>query len=433
MKKLIITITCGLVLSGLAAQNAPLTLAQALDTALANRVELKAQSLEMRIAEAQDAKIRASWMPQLTANGDFRYNPVLQQSAIPIGQFGGINPPSDETRLVAFGTPFQNSVSLNAEQKIFDADKKVDRQLNAVGLEQQRNTLEQRRIDVRYAVTEAYYAALFQKEKVALATQKRARERVNLDNSKERFQNGVLLQNDYDRVSLDLSNAELELKKAELDFQLSLDDLQYQMHSNTPITALADDLRTLKQAFPDTMADRSAERPEIRAEEIERRRNALEVDKAGARLKPELSAYGNYTLLALDADLTDYSNLGVRAALPIYDGKQARLDAEEYRLRQQINDANLERLRADVAHEIKTARKSLAQARLSLEESQRNIDLARRIYETDQFRFRQGVLLQNDLKTAELSLQTAENNYLGVVYDYLVAALNYRKAVGGWE
>jgi outer membrane protein TolC len=205
------------------------------------------------------------------------------------------------------------------------------------------------------------------------------------------------------------------------------------MHSNTPITALADDLRTLKQAFPDTMADRSAERPEIRAEEIERQRNALEVDKAGARLKPELSAYGNYTLLALDADLTDYSNLGVRAALPIYDGKQARLDAEEYRLRQQINDANLERLRADVAHEIKTARKSLAQARLSLEESQRNIDLARRIYETDQFRFRQGVLLQNDLKTAELSLQTAENNYLGVVYDYLVAALNYRKAIGGWE
>jgi outer membrane protein TolC len=86
-----------------------------------------------------------------------------------------------------------------------------------------------------------------------------------------------------------------------------------------------------------------------------------------------------------------------------------------------------------VAHEIKTARKSLAQARLSLEESQRNIDLARRIYETDQFRFRQGVLLQNDLKTAELSLQTAENNYLGVVYDYLVAALNYRKAIGGWE
>lgn len=87
-------------------------------------------------------------------------------------------------------------------------------------------------------------------------------------------------------------------------------------------------------------------------------------------------------------------------------------------------------MKADIRYELQSARNNLELARLDLEESRKNIPLARQIFETDVFRFQQGVLLQSDLKNSELSLQTAENNYLAAVYNWLVADLGYRKAAG---
>lgn len=122
--------------------------------------------------------------------------------------------------------------------------------------------------------------------------------------------------------------------------------------------------------------------------------------------------------------------IGHHAEVPIYDGKQAKLAAADYALRSQVNRLNLEKLKADTRYELQSARNNLELARLDLEESRKNIPLARQIFETDVFRFQQGVLLQSDLKNSELSLQTAENNYLAAVYNWLVADLGYRKAAG---
>lgn len=122
--------------------------------------------------------------------------------------------------------------------------------------------------------------------------------------------------------------------------------------------------------------------------------------------------------------------IGHHAEVPIYDGKQAKLAAADYELRSQVNRLNLEKLKADIRYELQSARNNLELARLDLEESRKNIPLARQIFETDVFRFQQGVLLQSDLKNSELSLQTAENNYLAAVYNWLVADLGYRKAAG---
>lgn len=437
MKNKLAVFTFILICNGLGAQK--ITLEEATRRALDHRQELKAQALEIRIAAAQNDRLRAGWLPQLSAVADLRWNTQLQTNILPIGEFGIPGIPAGTTQEVAFGTHFNNLLGIQADQKIYDGHRKIDRALNDADLESEQNQLALTEIDIRYAVAEAYYGVLFQREKTNLAEQTLSREQVNLETGQTRFKDGTLLKNDLDRLSLDLSNAELHLRKARQNLALSLDHLRYLIRADSGAAPEpSDDLAALMAARtvePDSLAQA---RPEIRSEEIKLHINELNQKKERARLLPTVSAYANYSLLQLSNDFNPfaagswfpYNYIGVRAEVPIYDGKQAKLAAADYALRSQINRLNLEKLKADIRYELQSARNTLEQARLDLEVSRKNITLARQIFETDVFRFQQGVLLQNDLKNTGLSLQTAENNYLAAVYNWLVADLGYRKAAG---
>lgn len=413
------------------------TLDEAIAQGLRNRPELKAQEVQLRIAEGEKDKLRAQWLPQLSASADLRWNTELQTSVLPIGQFGLPGVPSDATQEIQIGVPFNNALGVQAEQKIYDANRRIDRQINAAQVESRQIALSQETRDIRFAITEAYYAAVFNREKRELARQALDRAQLNLRTAENQLQAGAALPNDVDRLALDVSNAQLSLKKAEQDYALSVKRLQYQMGTAPDGSLqLSENVAAL---LTDTvlLVNRIEQRPEILSENIALRLNALNREKQLARRLPTVSAYGNYTLLQLSETFNPvaadtwfpYSFIGVKASVPIFDGRQARLGAREFALQQDVNRYNLDRLRANFNFEATAQASAMEQARLDVQESLKNVALARQLLSTDQLRFEQGVLKQTDLKNSEFALQTAENNYLNAVYAYLVARLNYEKAL----
>lgn len=437
MKKGLVLLLHLLAVDFLAAQK--ITLAEALQLGVQNRPELKTQQLEVQLAAGENDKIRAQWLPQISGSVDLRWNTQLQTSVLPIGEFGLPNTPADAVREIQIGRPFNNALSLQADQKLYDANKKIDRQINAAAVEGQQITLAQQEINIRYAITEAYFTALFNRERVLLASQATERAELNLRTAQAQLRDGVALQNDVDRLALDLSNAQLTRKKAGQDLALSFDNLRYQLRL-PPEAAVepAENLDELLKANSRLPLSRTAERVEIKSENNLLEINALNQKKQLARYRPTVSAYGNYTMLQLHDQPNPFATgtwfpfnyIGVRANIPIYDGRQAKLAARDFDLRQQINRSKLERLKADFDFETQSQFYVVQQTQLDLEESRKNIALARQIFESDRFRFEKGVLRQNDLKNTEFSLQTAENNYLNAVYNYLVAQLKYQKASG---
>lgn len=414
-----------------------ITLDEAIAQGLRNRPELKAGEVQIRIAEGANDKLRAQWLPQLSASADLRWNTELQTSVLPIGQFGLPGVPSDATQEIQIGVPFNNALGVQAEQKIYDANRRIDRQINAAQVENRQTALSQQSRDIRFAITEAYYAAVFNREKRELAGQALDRARLNLRIAQNQLEAGAALPNDVARLSLEVSNAQLALKKAEQDDVLAIKRLQYQMGvAPDGALLLSENIAAL---LADTVAliARIDERPEILSENIALRLNALNREKQLARLLPTVSAYGNYTFLQLGKTFNPvasgtwfpYSYIGIKASVPIFDGRKARLDAREFALQQDINRYNLDRLRAGFNFDAATQANAVEQARLDVQESQKNVTLARQLLTTDQLRFEQGVLKQTELKNSEFALQTAENNYLNAVYAYLVARLNYEKSL----
>jgi outer membrane protein TolC len=217
-----------------------------------------------------------------------------------------------------------------------------------------------------------------------------------------------------------------------------MDALRYQMNVQEKFTEVADNLNDILKSTTENYQNLTEQRTEIKAEQIAIRLNAMNSQKQKARNTPTVSAYGNYSVLQLSEQFNPFQSgtwfpfnyVGLQAKIPLFDGGQARASAKDYQIRQQINRNTIEKYKLEFDYEAKNALKQMQQAKLDITETQKNVELAQKILERDKLRYEKGTLTFADLKNAEFSLQNAENNYLSKVYDFLVANVKYKKAVG---
>jgi outer membrane protein len=414
----------------------PITLEAALAQAQTNRLELTNQQLQTQITQNDEARRRAQWQPQITAGADLRWNTQIQRNIIKNAPFA-----NNQDVVLRFGTPINNVLNAQVEQKVYNATGRIDRDINRLNVEGQRATLESLRIAVRQQVTEAYYQAVYDRERIRLSERAVARAQGYLAQAQTRQSAGTLLKTDLDRFSLDLRNAELTLRNDRRDYALSLDNLRYRLNAPTPVTP-ADSLgaSTLGTLLADFQAQTTepGQRIELRQEDLTRQTNLLSEQRERARLRPTVNAYGAYFAQQFHDTFNPfaagtwfpYNYVGLRLNVPIFDGRQARLNRQDYVQRAQISQNTLTRLQNDFDFEVRSAQKTLEQARENLEQTRLNITQAQAILDVDKVRFGAGTLLQADFRNSEYSLQQAETNYLRAVYDLLLGQVQLRRALG---
>lgn len=416
-----------------------LTLDEALQLGQANRVELKARQLQVAIARAEETKRRARWLPQVSASADLRWNTQLQTSVFKDAPFA-----NGEDVVVKFGVPFNNLLGIQADQAIYNAPLRLERQLNQLGVDSEQASLEKQQLDIRQQITDAYYQAVFNREKLPVSDAARQRANGYLEQAQIKFNSGTLLQSDLDRFRLDLSNAELTYRTNQREYALSLDNLRYQL--NLPadrVVAPADSLAQLLRRYEGVEAVGSqpvvGSRIEIRQAELDRQTNRLNQQRERARLLPTVSAYGAYFGQQF-ADAPNpfgantwfpYNYVGLKVSVPLFDGGQTRVARQTYDVRAQINQLTIERLTGEFSYQTKRAMSMLAQARENLVETRLNVAQAGRILAVDRVRYDTGTLLLADYRSSEYALQTAESSYLRAVYEVLLAQLQLRRALGG--
>jgi outer membrane protein TolC len=274
-----------------------------------------------------------------------------------------------------------------------------------------------------------------------LAEKSVERTKAYLEAGKTKLEKGTLLKNDFDRLGLDVNNAQTTLNKARQEYALGLENLKYQIGlKSEAVIELVETLTGLFQQNQVVSSEGTAEqRPEVLQEQASLKINELTEQKQKARLAPVVSAYGNYTALQLNDKFNPfsagtwfpYNYVGLKVNVPIFDGKQTNLLKRDYAIRAQVNRNTVEKLKADFGYEVRNTSNTLSQEKANLTDTKANLALAQQILETDRLRYEKGTLLLSDLKNTEYSLQNAENNYLTSVYNFLVASVRYKKATRG--
>jgi outer membrane protein TolC len=80
--------------------------------------------------------------------------------------------------------------------------------------------------------------------------------------------------------------------------------------------------------------------------------------------------------------------------------------------------------------EIQTARNQYKSAKQNLNDQQHNLDLAQRIHDTSQTKFKAGVGSSFEVTQAQSGLYQAQGELLNVRYEYLASIVALKKALG---
>lgn len=425
------------------------TLDQAINFALNENSVIKNAQINIADADQQIVERRAFGMPQL--NGDITFQrylnlPPLPPSfdgfaaifeLLPDSLGGGMEPSSDGEASIFFRNTF--TMGLNLDAMIFDGSfftglraARAYRKFVAQELLSNQRT-------VRNRVIDAYLPVLLLQENIKLLNKNIENLDKLLFETKALYKEGFAEQLDVDRLELSLTNLKVEQENLLRQQQVATNALKFAM--GYPVAEkieLTEDLEQMDIIASDDvlLSDINYEnRPEYALTNVGLELNELNIKYNRAGYLPSLRAFGAYQYAYQGNNSNDgfwapTSFIGARLNVPIFDGLQRKAMVQRAKLEQEQAQIQQDELKNAITLEVVNARTNFINAKERLAAQQRNLDLAQRIYDTTQIKYREGVGSSLEVTQAEQSLYTTQSNYMQALFDLVTARAAIAKALG---
>ena len=425
-----------------AQQTKAISLKDAVNYALENQADAKKAKLQIENSEYLIQEVRAGALPNLSANGSITYNPILQQTAIPAGDFPGM-PASDEPfLLLAMGQKWNSVAGLSLTQNIFD-------QTVFTGLKAAKTTREFYQINAQLTeeqvierVATAYYNVFVQKEKLETIDSSYVNVSKSRDIIKSLFDNGLAKEIDLDRVNVQLMNLSTNRQQLLNAVKIQENTLKFYMGM-----AIAQPIELVDNEFSADAILLSDEvdvenRTEMKVKKKQEELLVLQKEARKAAYYPTLSLTAGYNYMGqgerfpigsgLDNGVywSDFSSIGLNLKVPIFSGfaTKARVSQADIELRTLQEDIKNTELSLDL--EYQNAKSQIENNLVAVDNQQENVNLAQKVVNNTQNNYRLGLATLTDLLEAQNALVDAKNNYSNVVLEYKLAEVQLMKSKG---
>lgn len=445
------------------------TLEEAQAYALQNNINVKVKETDVDIAKEQIREIRATGLPQVGASVRYQHFIQLPTSILP-GTFspkqdfffvndteGNIRPMStvvlDEDGMpvpgpsveAAFGTKNNMTGSIDANQLLFSGAYLTALEAAREYVDLREMEIGQATRDAKMAVTQAYYSSLIAKEQIKLLEKNRGNLAKVLFETTQLYESGFIEQLDVDRLTLSLSNLDIQISNAERSYVLAVEALKFQMGmtSADPIE-LTDSLNAIlpeleNLALEDSNNFNPNSRVEYRVLNQQGRLNDLDIKSMTRQKYPTLAAFGSYQQTFQSDSLRHIFKgrnwfptfvVGLQLSIPIFDGFGNKARIEQRKLQGvQVNQAK-ELLKQSFNLEINQAKINYENAVEQLESQKKNIDLAEKIYSVSLIKYKEGLGSSLEVNAAETELYQTQGLYMQALYNLVLAKTNLDKALG---
>lgn len=403
--------------------------------ALANAPDIKVAQLQVLDADWRIKENTSTALPQFS--GSLAYQYFIQRPGIPANALGFGS--SDEK--IAFSAIHSLTPTLSYNQLFFSNSYRVAKkaaQYYRNYVEQQLNVTKRA---IHNQVVDAYLPALLISDNLATLDKNIANLDKMLSETRAINQAGFAEQLDVDRLDLSLSTLRSERGNLVRQREIVVNALKFSM--GMPVgqdITLTDDVQKLMTLHTD--ADFTSElnlmnRPEYIQLLKGRELSALEVELNSKTWMPSISGFIQYQpgYQGGFGDDTKWFFIpsavaGVSVNVPIWDGGGAKARRERAFINLQTLDAQKQTLENGIALEVENARKQYTNAQERVANQQKNLDLAQRIYDTTQTKYKAGVGSSFEVTQAEQGLYTAQQNMMQARYDLLSARISIKKALG---
>lgn len=408
-----------------------MTLSDCMDYALENHTEIRVAEYNKKDAEYQIKENAAVGLPQF--NLGLSYSHYLDQPSIPSEALGFGEPGTEITfalRNRAAGTISFNQLIFNNSYLATIKGARMYKDYVDIQFE---GVVEK----LRNRVTDAYVPALVAAEGVRILELNISNQEKLVFETKANYKAGFVEQLDVDRLEYALAGFRTDRDALARQRDKAIDYLKFVM--NMPVSdsiTLKDDVDKLLAKYGDINPDEKLDymnRPDYRAILKARDLNELQTNAYHRGWWPVLSFFASYDPTYQGNESLYWipsSIMGLQMTMPIYDGGYRRAKEERSIIQGLKVEENKRQLTMAYDLEIETARKDYYSTKQKMEDQIRNLDLAQRIFDAAETKFKQGVGSSFEVTQAQYGLYQSQANLVNARFDFLKSLVAFKKALG---
>jgi outer membrane protein TolC len=413
-----------------------LSLDQALDMALQKNTTMLNAALDIDYAETQVNEIKAQGLPQVNGSADFSHTFKIPTQIIP-GDFVG---QPGTTIATQFGVPFNVNVGVGASQLLFDGTFFLGLKAASEFVNISKLSASASEIDIKEGVTKAYYMALISQQNIGQLNISLANIKKLQSETEQLYKAGFAEKLDVDRLTLSVSNLEININKlqnqAKLAKQLLLNTIGVDVNQELTLTSKIPGEPTSDSYAAVFNPDN---RIEIKLIDQQQELNQLNLKRYKMGYFPSL--YGNFSYgsstFASDGkfgELGDdwYGNgrYAVSLNVPIFDGLYKKAKADQAKIDIKKTENTKQQALLGMNLQVSQAKTNYLNALKTIELQKKSQDLAESIFNTTKIKFTEGIGSSFEMINAESELTQANTNYLNALYELNVARIDLNKALG---
>ncbi len=416
------------------------SLEEAIQYATENSYVLKNSINDITISQKKVWETISIGLPQVSGTANYNAFLNLPVTLLP-GEFLG-QPPGTYVP-VKFGQDFNSDFGISVSQLIFDGSYIIGVGSVQLYVNLSKQRYEKTAIDIREAVTQAYYLVLIGERYKSIMEDNLKNVEKTYNETKILYENGFREEQDVDQIQLILRNAESEVTKADREIKISKVVLKYAMGYNLDSDIeLTDDINR----FLNPLGDRQNAIPfefnqhidyQLAASNFQVSEKLLGIEKV--EYLPKLSAFYNYNKNAYGNDANLFNSkttwypssiVGLQLTLSIFNSGQKRSRVQQAKIEVEKAENDILLTEQTLQKDYLTAIAEFESAKETFENDRENTQLAERIRDKTKIKFDNGISTSTELTQNENQLIDSYRALVTSTLQLLQADIKLKKVTG---
>ncbi len=289
-------------------------------------------------------------------------------------------------------------------------------------------------LDVKQNVINSYYLILVTQNLLDIISENEQNLQDVLKHTSDMFKVGLAEQTDVDQIKVSLSQISNSKKAMERSLLLNYNLLRLSMGIEPGAEiSLTDKLDTIISEIDERLlADVNLEitsNPTYQIMKTQEDISRKNVEMQRWSFAPTLSGYYSYTekILKTSFDLSPKNAAGLNLSIPIFSGLTKKAQLSQAKIQLDKMNRQKELLEEQLLLQEKQLMFNLRNSYDNYTTQKENVEVAKRVYESNYNKFKQGLISSLDLTQSNSNYLQAQNNYVNSVHQLLQSKLELDK------
>ncbi|WP_316634031.1 TolC family protein [uncultured Flavobacterium sp.] len=420
------------------AQNSVWTLKKAIEEAQKNRKLLTSLETESKINQLKTKELNAKYLPKVSLNYNYQYNPIIATSVLPASAFNS-GTSSDGMIPIKLGANYTQNAGVLLQQPLLDIT--ISKLIEESKLQEKLASLNEKeaRIELTYEVSKVYFKILVAEEQVKEAIGDTTRTALSLKTINQKYSNKRVLKVDANDAQVTHNNAVQKYLNAVNNTLVLKQYLLYVTGNESSIPSLmALEKYSMDSTITDLDENLILSLPQI--EILKTQNEVLENKKKLERAKhsPMINVNGYLGADQFTENLSPFqqdswygnSYVGVSLKLPLFFGENTAKRIDQLKFQQEQNNnrivEDVNKNKYNALNAAVTYNNVLQQLKTVGENSR----LTHEIVTVYQERYKFDQISFNELNDKEIQLQNLEIVYNQLQQELIMSWLDWKKAAG---